>query len=116
MCNVEYKILKLIRKNALDVPSIKSHFLKSNAFDVENTVDELYIDEFIYELSIKELETYKKENIENQTGGGGKPSEHYLATIRGLRLMEVEKQQRIRFYMPFIFSAIISIVTISISR
>jgi hypothetical protein len=115
MINLEYEILKLLSKDAYTVDQIKARLSRFNQFRIENVIEDLEESQSIEELFTAELESFKTQNIENMEGHMGDATGHYLDTQYGVACYEEEKDERFRFYMPFIFSAAISLVTVVVS-
>jgi hypothetical protein len=118
LLSLHYKILKYLYKGYKSKELIIKHFSKINSSHIIHALEILGEKQIISDLVDKELEVVKQgKHYEDDSLKGvlGKPTGFYAITDYGTELFELEREEKKQFLAPFIFTAIISCITIVIS-
>lgn len=114
MLKLVYKILKDLSKSPISISDFKrQNFIKH--FSVENLFEDLEHEGCIEEIFSKELEANYPCSIDNMSGNMGQPTGLYRITSYGQSILEEERQERFRFYAPFVFSLILNIIMFTVT-
>lgn len=118
MLAIHFKILKMLWKKPLNISQIEKHFNKNLKQQVSYFVERMENDLLIEELCEKEYDLILKGmhyDDDAVSGDAGDFTGMFTITDFGRECYSEEYERKFQFWLPFIYSAIISSISVVIS-
>lgn len=113
MSSFYYNVLKTFFKKPRSTKYLKKKFKKIRPDRLEDALDFLEDNLLIEEATVSELDAIK--NGLPLKDDSSVLSGTYFITEEGIQVIEEQKEERKRFYLPFVITTVISIVSLIVS-
>lgn len=116
MVDIQYELLKAMqdpcsKEGVVCYVAKKLRLPKDKMFRVYDAFDTLEGNDFIEELSPEEIDLIRR-GLPNDFSGVCESTDLYILTEFGVCALGDEKNERFRFYAPFVVSTLISLVSL----